>query len=356
MLAARVWYSAFFLVCVFTASTHAQQSTILKSEFLYGDGVLPSCHASTLAETSDGTLITAFFGGPYEKHPEVGIYLSRFLNNAWTKPVEVANGVQYTKVDGKVVRFATWNPVLHQSKSGPLLLFYKCGPTPQSWWGMLTTSMDQGKTWSPPRRLPDGILGPIKNKPIELANGELLCPSSTETPNTDIWQVHMEITSDLGVTWKRTEALNDGKEFGAIQPTLLRLGPNDILALGRTGQKAVFEMRSKDGGLNWSKMKASKLPNPDSGVDAVTLSDSRHLIVYNHVSGLPDSWHDRSPLNVAVSKDGFEWQPVCKLEDTPKEEFSYPAIIQTRDGLVHITYTWNRLKIKHVVLDPKKIQ
>ena len=114
-------------------------------------------------------------------------------------------------------------------------------------------------------------------------------------------------------------------------------------------------MRSKDLGLNWDKMQASSLPNPNSGIDAVTLIDSRHLLVYNHVQGEVGSWTDRSPLNVAVSTNGVLWQAAIELENLPKDEYSYPAIIQTRDGLVHITYTWNRKKIKHVVVDPKKI-
>jgi len=335
----------------------SQESPILQSEFVYEEAPFPSCHASTIEQASDGTLVTAWFGGPYEKHPDVAIYVSRHENNVWTKPTEVANGVQYKKIDGTLVRYPTWNPVLFQSKGGgPLLLFYKVGPSPQTWWGMLVTSADNGKTWSIPRRLPEGILGPIKNKPVELANGDLVCPSSTETPTTHLWQIHMEMTSDGGLTWRKTEPLNDGKLFGAIQPSLLGLGPMELIAVGRTGQKSVFQMQSKDGGMSWSEMKASMLPNPNSGVDAVTLKDSRHLIVYNHVSGTPGSWGDRSPLNVALSSDGLHWQAALRLEETPKEEFSYPAVIQTSDGLVHITYTWNRKKIRHIVLDPKKLR
>ncbi len=348
--------NCFVLLLICQASSGlGQESPILLSEFIYEQAPFPSCHASTIEQAADGTLITAWFGGPYEKHPDVGIFVSRKVDNRWTAPIEVANGIQTKKIDGTLVRYPTWNPVLFQSKAGPLLLFYKVGPSPQTWWGMLMTSSDHGKSWSVPRRLPEGILGPIKNKPIELPNGELVCPSSTEHPTTNLWQVHMELTSDLGLTWKRTEPLNDGNEFGAIQPSLLRLGPNELIAVGRTKQHSVFQMQSKDGGLHWSEMKASSLPNPNSGVDAVTLSDARHVIVYNHVSGKPGSWGDRSPLNVAISKDGVSWQAALTLEKSPKEEFSYPAVIQTSDGLVHVTYTWNCKKIRHVTLDPKKL-
>ncbi len=348
--------SYWWVVLIQASFIWGQESPILQTEFLYEKAPFPSCHASTIVEATDGTLVSAWFGGTQEKHPDVGIWVSRKVNQAWTAPIEVANGVQYQKIDGTLVRYPTWNPVLFQPKHGPLLLFYKVGPNPQTWWGLVTASNDSGKTWTAPRQLPEGILGPIKNKPIELASGVIVCPSSTESPGTDLWQVHMELTSDQGLTWRRTESLNDGKSFGAIQPSLLKLSENDLIAVGRTKQKRVFETRSQDGGITWGEMRASSLPNPNSGVDAVTLADSRHVLIYNHVSGKQDSWGERSPLNLAISKDGSAWQAALKLEDTPKGEFSYPAVIQTRDGLVHVTYTWNRKKIKHVVIDPKRIQ
>ena len=357
----KAWWRLLQCVVLFVSSSQCgvsfgQESPVIASEFIYESAPFPSCHASTIVESADGTLVAAWFGGTREKHPDVGIWVSRRVNDVWTTPTEVSNGVQYKKTDGTIVRHPTWNPVLFQPKNGPLLLFYKAGPDPQTWWGLLMSSVDNGKTWTTPRRLPEGILGPVKNKPIELASGELLCPSSTESPTTNLWQVHIESTQDHGLTWTRTEALNDGSQFGAIQPSLLQLGGTELLAVGRSRQKSVFQMRSKDSGRTWGEMQASTLPNPNSGIDAVTLSDSSHLLVYNHVASKKDSWGDRSPLNVAISKDGVVWQAAIELENTPKSEFSYPAAIQTRDGLVHITYTWNRKKIKHVVVNPKKLQ
>jgi predicted neuraminidase len=215
---------------------------------------------------------------------------------------------------------------------------------------MLATSDDSGKTWSKPRRLPDGVLGPIKNKPIELAGGELVCPSSTEsTQKPSRWQIHFERTRDLGVTWETTGPLNDGMEFGAIQPSLLMLSEGKLKAVGRTRQGKVFQITSDDRGKTWGQMTATSLPNPNSGIDAVTLRDGRHLIVNNHTE------RGRSPLNVAVSADSNEWNPALVLENQPGE-YSYPAVIQSADGLVHITYTWQRKRIRHVVVDPAKIK
>ncbi len=337
------------------AASHAADPLVL-SEFIYETAPFPSCHASTIAETKSG-LIAAWFGGQREKAPDVGIWISRVESGKWIAPVEVANGVQYRKPDGAVVRHPTWNPVLFQPKTGPLLLFYKAGPSPDFWWGMLTTSTDDGRTWTEPRRLPEGILGPVKNKPVQLANGDILCGSSTETSDApDKWAVHFERTSDLGKTWERIGPVNDGVAIHGIQPSLLFLGGEKLLALGRTRQHKIFEVASDDGGKTWGAMTLGTLPNPNSGTDAVTLKDGRHLLVYNHVPGIPREWGGkRTPLNLAVSRDGRAWQAALVLESEPGE-YSYPAVIQTGDGLVHITYTWQRKKIRHAVVDPAKLE
>lgn len=310
-------------------------SRIQSSRFIYEQASFPSCHASTIEETSTG-LIAAFFGGSDEGEPDVGIWVARHENGNWTPPVEVANGVQS---DGK--RHPCWNPVLFQPKQGPLLLFYKVGPTPSTWWGMLMTSSDNGKTWSTPVKLPNDIYGPIRSKPVQLADGTILCGSSTEHAG---WKIHFERTTDLGKTWSRTQANSDPKQFDAIQPTILIHKDKQIQALCRSRQRFITEVWSSDNGHTWTPMKATALPNPSAGVDAVTLKDGRHLLIYNHTP------RGRTPLNIALSTDGKNWQPFVTLESQPGE-YSYPAIIQTRDGKIHVTYTWKRQRIKHVVLD-----
>ncbi len=339
-------FSALVFTLAFAGSVAAAEPPgFVKSEFIYETAPFPSCHASTIAETQSG-LVTAWFGGTHERHPDVCIYVSRLEADKWTAPMEVANGVGFA-----TNRLPTWNPVLFQPRTGPLLLFYKVGPSPSTWWGMVRTSADDGKTWSAPRRLPDGILGPIKNKPVQLANGDILSPSSSEGENG--WRVHFERSSDGGQTWTASAPVNDGQTIGAIQPSILFHGKNKLQVIGRTRQGRLFDIWSKDGGKTWGRMTLTEMPNPNSGTDAVTLQDGRQLLVYNHN---PNN-KGRSPLNLTVSKDGKTWQAALVLEDEPgaPNGFAYPAMIQTRDGLVHITYTWRREKIKHVVVNPSKL-
>ena len=312
---------------------------IVRAEFLYEKADFPSCHASTLA-FCDTQLVAAWFGGTDEGSADVGIWLSRCEASAWTRPTEVANGIQ---PDGR--RFPCWNPVLVKIDQGPLILFYKVGPKPSTWWGMMIQSTDAGRTWSQPVRLPDDIAGPIKNKPLMLQDGRLLCGSSTEDQG---WRVHMEWTSDQGKTWQRSEPLNDGKTLGAIQPTILRHSGERLQILCRSrGVGKILQAWSDDLGKSWSALEPIALPNPNSGIDAVTLHDGRQVLVYNHTR------HSRSPLNVAISPDGQRWFTAASLETRPGE-YSYPAIVQGPDGLVHITYTWQRRQIRHVVLDVDK--
>ena len=332
----------FSLLLAFALGAHAAQNpAILKTEFIYESAPFPSCHASTLAETKSG-LVAAWFGGTAERNPDVCIYVARQENGKWTAPQEVANGVGFA-----TNRLPTWNPVLFQPKGGPLLLFYKVGPKPAEWWGMFTTSTNDGLTWAEPLRLPTGILGPIKNKPVQLADGTILCGSSTEG---DGWRVHFERTGNFGDTWTTTPPVNDGKAIGAIQPSILFHPGGRLQAIGRTHNDKLFQIWSDDNGFTWGKMTLLDLPNPDSGTDAVTLHDGRQLLVYNH------NTRDQT-LNVAISTDGKNWSAALVLENDANAPsgFAYPAVIQTADGLVHITYTWERKRIRHVVIDPAKL-
>jgi predicted neuraminidase len=180
---------------------------------------------------------------------------------------------------------------------------------------------------------------------VLLPSGELLCGSSTEH---DGWRAHFERTADLGRSWQLSGAVNDGRAIGAIQPSILFHADGRLQAIGRSRQGKLFQIFSSDGGKTWGEMTLTALPNPNAGTDAVTLTDGRHLIVYNHTP------RGRTPLNVALSADGQKWQAALVLESEPGE-YSYPAVIQTSDGLVHISYTWKRQRVKHAVIDPRAL-
>ncbi len=319
---------------------------LVKAEFLFESAPFPSVHASTILETNDG-LVAAWFGGTREGAEDVGIWMSRQVSGEWTEPFEVANGAQ---PDG--TRYPCWNPVLFEMPDGSARLFYKVGPSPRTWWGMFRTSRDGGLTWDAAERLLDGVLGPIKNKPVRLADGSIISPSSTESddrPST--WRIHFERSVDGGRSWimVRPPASSVAEEIDAIQPSVLIHPEGRLQAVGRTRSRRIFETWSGDGGRSWSPVTLTVLPNPNSGLDAVTLHSGRHLIVYNHTA------RGRSPLNVSVSEDGVTWEAALVLE-REAGEYSYPAVIQTSDGLVHVTYTWRRQRIRHVVIDPTRLR
>ncbi len=318
---------------------------MLVRDFVFQTLPTPSCHASTLAETTlAGTLpgttqrgmVASWFGGAEEGARDVGIWLAHRMNEGagWTKPERVA-------YSGEV---PCWNPVLHQLKAGPLLLFYRMGPSPQTWTAYLRRSMDGGKSWSAPEMLPAGVQGPVKNKPHELPNGTLLCPSSTESH--DCWGGWVDISPDGGRSWTKHGPIQVPGRFDLIQPTLVQDG-STVVALARTrGLKHVARAVSRDQGRTWGHASLVDLPHPGSGIDAVRLADGRVVLVYNHTAS------GRSPLNLAVSGDlGQTWTPGPVLESEPGE-YSYPAIIQAADGSIHITYTWKRQKVRYVRLLP----
>lgn len=326
---------------------------ILVDQFVYDKAPYPSCHSITIVEATNGDLVSAWFGGSHERHPDVCIYsaIKPKGSDKWGEPIKVADGVMK---DG--TRFPTWNPVLYQIPGGDLKLFYKIGPKPSEWWGVYRTSSDGGKTWSDKIDMPSkDFLGPIKNKPVLLSNGTLLLPSSTEGNG---WHLRMESTPDFGKTWVMGDTISRGKQkINAIQPSILFHKDGSIQAIGRTRNRAIFSTFSKDNGKTWSDVELIGLPNNNSGTDAVTLKNGKHLLVYNHV--LPpgtEAKGPRTPLNLSISDDGINWKAALVLEDSKISQYSYPSMIQSKDGMVHIVYTWRREKLKYVKIDPTKLK
>lgn len=363
-----------FLTLLFQSCT--KEAAVVSDVFINEDGRIPECHASTIVELANGDLLTAFFGGSKEGFPDCCIWLSRKAKDAseWSIPEVVADGV-YTEFTQKAfgqkdledagekeIRKPCYNPVLFQIPEGDLVLFYKIGSFVQDWTGWQIRSKDGGKTWSHPMPLPDGFLGPVKNKPF-CNEGRIIAPSSTERGG---WKFHFEISDDNGETWSyvgpleaeqaiQTENMLDenleSMPIQCIQPSILKLSDGRLEALGRTRNGQLAVTYSDDNGTSWSKVKLTDLPNNNSGTDAITLRDGRHVIVYNDSKPEPgQSGGPRTPLCVAVSEDGANWTKVLTLEDDNEGEYSYPSVIQDHKGNLHIVYTWRRQRIVHKVV------
>jgi len=302
------------------------------------DRPFASCHASTLAATKDGTLLCAWFGGTSEKDPDVGIWLSRFVNGAWSAPTEVA----------KINETAHWNPVLFCPDGETVYLFFKVAPEIADWQTYWTQSKDAGATWATPVELVPGDTqggrGPVRCKPIVLSDGAWLAGASSEQ---GAWKPFADRSDDQGKTWNRSADFGINPEVlrgrGAIQPTLWEYAPGKVRAYMRSQGGRVWVTNSDDGGRTWGDVMATELPNNNSGVDFLSVPGKLNWMIYNPVS---KNWGVRSPISLAKTADGEQWERFADLEDEPMKEFSYPAMIATPDGGVAISYTWKRDRIR----------
>lgn len=329
-------------------SDRISPASVVSRGMIFETAPFDSCHAATLLDLG-GDLLAAWFGGSKEGKPDVCIWLSRRRGVRWEQPRLVAEGVDTD------ARFPCWNPVLFQPRGGPVMLFYKVGPSPSKWWGMVKTSHDTGQTWSDAVRLPEGILGPSKNKPVQLDSGEILSPGSAEIDGAG-WHVYLERSSDAGRTFYASPRIGQGDIPKATQPSILVHSPRRLQMLGRTTSSRLFETWSEDGGASWTDLRLTNLPNCNSGIDALTLREPivglRHVLVYNH-SNLEKV---RYPLNVAGSADGKTWLALAELEAAPPGQYSYPCVIQGVDGHLHVAYTYKRRTMAHVELDVSKFE
>lgn len=312
------------------------------AEFISNEMPTPSCHASTLVELSNGDLLASWFGGTREGAPDVAIWQSRRTGSGWSKPYAVLREPD----------IATYNPVLFYSRADVLWLYYKFGPHPSNWSAGRTFSRDDGHTWAPVEHLPAGLYGPIRAKPLVLQDGTIL--SGTSVESYESWACWIERSTDQGQTWQRigpiaaparlaTSKLKNGEPYGIIQPSLVDLGHSHIRLYARSTQTIgrICQSDSYDNGFTWSEVKTTELPNPNSGIDVMRLRDGRLVMIYNR------STHARTPLNLALSHEGEHWKDFYPLETGPGE-YSYPALIQGKNGDLLMTYTWRRQKIRFV--------
>ncbi|QNI37960.1 sialidase family protein [Edaphobacter albus] len=333
-----------FITMTFTLPSSAANP---QKEFIYTSAPFPSAHASTLVQLENGDILAAWFGGTHENAPDVAIWGARRTSTGWSKPFLLV----------REPNVACWNPVLFETRDGRLWLYYKFGRNAREWSGARLVSTDEGHTWSAPEHLPAGLLGPIKDKPLVLEDDTIVSGTSVESYST--WAAWVDRSTDQGKTWHKfgpitvpgrlmpspapvQPPLKSGDEHvtGIIQPAIVRLGKKHLRLYARSTRDIgrICAADSYDDGITWSEAHPLDLPNPNSGIDAVGLRDGRVVLVYNNTTT------GRSPLNLAVSKDGEHFTMFQTLESDPGE-YSYPAIIQGRDSNVYITYTWQRKRI-----------
>ncbi len=332
-----------------------------RAEFIFTEAPFESCHASTIVELRNGDLLAAWFGGSAEGNPDVDIWGTRRAGGRWSTPRKLASepGV------------ACYNPVLFHTREGLLWLYYRFGPDPARWVCGRRWSADDGRTWSEVEYLGAGLYGPIRAKPLILEDGTIVGGTSVESYRS--WACWIERSVDQGRTWSKFGPITISPEFacskasldlpsevpgsdewrhtvGIIQPAVVSLGGQRLRLYARSTSRTarICVADSFDSGITWGRARPIELPNPNSGIDAVALRDGRVVLAYNH------SDRARTPLNLAVSGDGERFRMFRVLADRPGE-YSYPAVIQGRDGSLHTTYTWNRKSIRYESFQPYEI-
>ncbi|MEO8535540.1 MAG: sialidase family protein [Flavobacterium sp.] len=337
----------FLVLCISCTSVPKKnpQAVNRTQSYIADEPITTNSHAATLVEIKPNQIMAAWFGGKYEGAKDVGIYYSVYKDKKWLAPL---NLIQPAIIKGDTL--PCWNPVLFKSKSETLYLFYKVGKNPREWFGAMIISKDNGDTWSTPKYLPEGILGPIKNKPVEAIPGVILCGSSTESTENNQWRVHVETYTEATDSWVKIPVA-DPKQFDVIQPTFLIHSDNVVQMLSRSKHNKIITSWSKNDGKNWGQTDSINVVNSNSGIDALTLSKKNFLLVNNPLPQGKDWFNGRNVLDVEYSADGMVWKKLFDLENQKEGEFSYPAIIQTSDKKIHVLYTYNRKYIKHVAFD-----
>jgi predicted neuraminidase len=310
--------------------------------FIFTSAPFASAHASNIVQLRNGDFLASWFGGSAEGKPDVAIWASRFSGGRWSTPFEMV----------REPAIACYNPVMFYTKDGRLWFYYKFGPHPSSWTAGRRWSDDDGRNWSEVEHLPAGLYGPIRAKPLVLEDGTIVSGTSVESYHS--WAAWIERSTDNGKTWKRIgpitvprhapdHANSSGATYGIIQPSVVSLGGGKLRLYARStpqiGRICIAD--SADSGLTWTQARPIAVPNPNSGIDAVRLKDGRIVLVYNN------TMTGRTPLNLAVSEDAEHFRMFKTLEDQPGE-YSYPAMIQGHEGDLHVTYTWNRKRIRYI--------
>ncbi len=361
-------------------------------------------HASSLVELKDGRIRAFWFSGSREGASDVTVNSAVFdpLKDAWSAEQVVASRSSTQRALHRYVS-KLGNPVAARAADGSLRLFYVTVSL-GGWAGSsitMMTSNDDGETWSAPRRL---ITSPfinistlVKGTPFLYADGSMGVPVYHESFSKFAEMLHLDAAGNV-VDKQRLASAGQG----TLQPVVLARSRNEALVLtryaGKDNPHLARSLTTEDGGQHWGGVEKSSFPNPDAALSATALPDGRLLAVLNHQE------HGRDSLSLMLSADGGRnWKELHRLEemrvirdkkldekqcmhivqglllnseaslaqapaatldeylDSAKArvradggcgfEFSYPYLIQAHNGDFHLSYTWNRVLIKHVMFD-----
>ena len=326
---------------------------VINKEFIFQVNMpFECCHASNLTLLQDGSIMAAWFAGSEEGADDVEIWSSKRQKGEWSSPIEITHDEELPH----------WNPILYAKEDGTVLLFYKVGRIISEWYTKLKISKDNGVTWSESIDLVEGDRGgrgPVRNKVIKISDGTMLAPGSTEN---GIWKAFADRSIDGGRSWEKSTAIaiknleyieseniisdisvtdQSFKGKGVIQPTFWESEAGKVHALLRSTEGKIYKSDSDDGGKNWSCAYPTVLPNNNSGIDVVKLSNGALVLAYNPVGV---NWGPRTPMQLSASLDnGQTWGNNFVLEDE-EGEYSYPSIISDGES-IFVTYTWKRKNI-----------
>lgn len=310
----------------------------------------PSVHASTLAVDRDGSLAAAWFGGSREGARDVKIHFAQWRDGRWSEARAVASPDSVSAATGRYVR-KVGNPLLHRDRAGRLHLIYVT--TAFGGWACAMlhhqVSADGGATWSQPVRLVTSpflnISTLVRSAAVDLADGGFMVPAYFEF----LWKHPLWLRFDAAGRFVERRAPPSPRDL--LQPALAVEGEraDAYLRDGGTGSRKVWRMQTADGGRTWTSAMPLALPNPNAGLAALRAETG----VWLAANPMP---RGRTRLELLRSDDGANFAPAVVLENepTPGREFSYPALAVAPDGTVHLSYTYDRKRLKHRWFRPVK--
>lgn len=331
----------------------AEAAPLFRQSWVTPLGHTNSAHSSSICALPSGDLLAVWYGGSREGGTDVALFTARLPagSTQWTKPVTTVDRAMAQEELDRVIK-KVGNAVIFPDLAGNLWMVY-VSVSMGGWSGSalnFKTSQDEGRTWGESHRL---TLNPflnlsslVRNKPIYASDGRIGLPVYHEMALKYPQMLWLTPGPNGSVADYRMRNLSS--QTGLIQPALVPLGGDRVLMMLRDGGdgRTMHTAYSEDNGWTWSAAAGSTLRNPDAALDALRLRDGRILVVYN------DAASGRENLRLAISPDaGRSWKAGPMLEEAPKQEYSYPTLAEDSNGRIHLTYTWQRERIRHVMFN-----